>query len=54
MYLLSALHGQGTSSEGSASGMPTEWMQGTNSPLLPSASSAGRPMRVMMRMLTAT
>ena len=54
MYLLSALHGHGTSSTPSSSGMPTECRQGTNSPSAPSASSAPWPMRVMIRMLTAT
>src|SRR5206468_10924964 len=38
----------------SASGMPTECRHGTKSPWLPSASSAPWPMRVMIRMLTAT
>ena len=54
MYLFSALHGQGTSSTPSASGMPTECRQGTNSPLSPSTSRAARPMRVMIRIDTAT
>src|SRR5437763_14366731 len=54
MYLFSALHGHGTSSAPSGSGMPTECRHGTNSPWLPSASSAPWPMRVMIRMLTAT
>src|SRR5712692_3068660 len=54
MYLFSALHGHGTSSTPSASGIPTECTQGTNSPSLPSASSAPAPIRVMMRMLTTT
>ena len=54
MYLFSALHGHGTSSTPSASGMPTECRHGTNSPSLPSASSAPWPIRVMIRMLTAT
>ena len=54
MYLFSALHGHGTSSAPSSSGIPTECRHGTNSPSLPSASSAPRPMRVMIRMLTAT
>ena len=54
MYLLSALQGHGTSSAPSSSGMPTECTHGTNSPPLPSASSAAWPMRVMIRMFTAT
>ena len=54
MYLLSALHGHGTSSAPSSSGMPTEWTQGTNSPSAPSASSAASPIRVMIRIDTAT
>ena len=54
MYLLSALHGHGTSSTPSASGAPTECRQGTNSPSSPSTSSAPVPMRVMIRMSTAT
>src|ERR1700730_5754346 len=53
MYLFSALHGHGTSSTPLSSGMPTECRHGTNSPE-PSASSAPWPMRVMIRMLTAT
>ena len=54
MYLFSASQGQGTSSTPSPSGMPTEWRQGTKSPSSPSTSSARAPMRVMIRMLTAT
>ena len=54
MYLLSALHGHGTSSAPSPSGMPTECTHGTNSPSSPSTSSAAWPMRVMIRMETAT
>src|SRR5271154_5724918 len=53
MYLLSALHGHGTFSTPPSSGMPTECRHGTKSPP-PSASSAPCPMRVMIRMLTAT
>src|ERR1700722_1580810 len=53
MYLLSALHGHGTSSAPSSSGIPTVCRQGTNSSS-PSASSAPCPMRVMILMLTAT
>ena len=54
MYLLSALHGHGTSSAAPSSGMPTECRQGTNSPSEPSASSAAWPIRVMIRIDTAT
>jgi len=54
MYLFSALQGQGTSSWPSASGMPTECTQGTKSSLLPSTSSAPVPIRVMIRIETAT
>ena len=53
MYLLSALHGHGTSASPSASGAPTECRHGTHSPS-PSTSRAPCPMRVMIRMLTAT
>ncbi len=54
MYLLSASQGHGTSAWPSASGMPTEWTHGTKTPSSPSTSRAPWPMRVMMRMLTAT
>ena len=54
MYLFSPLQGQGTSSTPSTSGIPTECRQGTNSPSSPRASSAGAPIRVMMRIDTAT
>ena len=53
MYF-SSLHGQGTSSSPSASGAPTECRQGTNSPSSPSTSIAGCPIRVMIRIDTAT
>ena len=53
MYFVS-LHGQGTSSAPSTSGIPTECRQGTNSPSLPRTSSAPWPMRVMILMDTAT
>jgi hypothetical protein len=53
MYLLSASHGHGTSASPGASGAPTEWTQGTQSPP-PSTSSAAWPMRVMIRIETAT
>ena len=54
MYLFSASQGQGTSSAPSASGMPTECRQGTNSPSSPSTSMAPLPMRVMIRIEAAT
>jgi hypothetical protein len=54
MYLFSELQGQGTSSTPSPSGIPTECRQGTKSPSSPSTSSAPRPMRVMIRIETAT
>ncbi len=54
MYLLSALQGQGTSASPSASGAPTECRQGTHSPSSPRTSSAPLPIRVMIRMDTAT
>ena len=54
MYLLSSLQGQETSSAPSASGIPTECTQGTNSPSAPSTSSAPLPIRVMIRIETAT
>jgi hypothetical protein len=38
----------------SASGLPTVCTHGTKSPSVPSTSYTARPMRVMMRMLTAT
>ncbi len=50
MYLLSPLQGHGESSLGA----PTECRQGTNSPSSPRTSSAGWPMRVMIRMEVAT
>ena len=53
MYF-SSLQGHGTSSAPSTSGMPTECRQGTNSPSPPSTSSAPWPMRVMIRIETAT
>ena len=54
MYLLSASQGHGTSSSPSASGTPTECTQGTKSPSSPSTSSAPLPIRVMIRIETAT
>ncbi|MCY1345617.1 hypothetical protein D9M71_789450 [compost metagenome] len=53
MYLV-GLHGHGTSFSPAASGLPTVCTHGTNSPSVPSTSYTARPMRVMMRMLTAT
>ena len=54
MYF-SSLHGHGTSSTPSASGMPTECRQGTNSPSLAEhVERRGWPMRVMIRIDTAT
>ena len=53
MYF-SSLHGHGTSSTPSVSGIPTEWRQGTYSPSAPSTSSAALPIRVMIRIDTAT
>jgi hypothetical protein len=58
MYLFSASHGHGTSGRvvpsARTSGYPTECTQGTKSPSAPSWSRAGWPMRVMIRMFTAT
>ncbi|MNK61613.1 hypothetical protein D3C87_807760 [compost metagenome] len=53
MYLV-VLQGQVTSFWPASSGAPTVWTQGTNSPSVPSTSYTALPMRVMMRMLTAT
>src|SRR4051812_13452527 len=53
MYLLSESHGHGTSCWPASSGAPTECRHGTNSPS-PSVSRTAWPMRVMIRMLTAT
>ena len=52
MYF-SGLQGHATSASPGISGAPTECTQGTNS-FCPIASSAARPMRVMIRMLTTT
>src|SRR5512142_1075657 len=54
MYFLSGLHGHGTSRCPGASGAPTECTQGTNGPSSPSTANTLRPIRVMIRMLTAT
>src|SRR5690349_4356656 len=53
MYLV-LLHGQRTSCWPGCSGMPTLCTHGTNSPSAPSTSYTALPMRVMMRMFTAT
>ena len=53
MYF-SALHGHAELVSPSSSGLPTVCMQGTNSPSSPSTSSAPWPMRVMIRIDTAT
>ena len=53
MYF-SALHGQAEDFSPLASGAPTVCRQGTKVPFSPSTSSAPLPMRVMIRMLTAT
>jgi hypothetical protein len=53
MYL-SLLQGQAESSRPSTSGAPVVCMQGTKSPSSPSASSAACPIRVMIRIETAT
>src|SRR3954469_1265166 len=50
MYLLSGLHGHGTSASPAARGAPTECTHGTHSSW-PRTSSAFWPMRVMIRML---
>src|SRR3954454_18201039 len=54
IHLLCSSHGHGTSSAPSVSGAPTECRHGTKSPPSPSTSSAAWPMRVMMRIETAT
>src|SRR3954454_23670973 len=53
MYLLSGLHGHGTSASPGASGAPTECTHGTHWSS-PRTSSAFWPILVMIRMLTAT
>src|SRR5690606_16719931 len=53
MYLV-LLHGQGTSCWPSARGAPTECTALTKKPSSPSSSRTGCPMRVMVRMDTAT
>jgi len=54
MWVFSGSHGQATSACPGASGAPTEWRQGTNSPSAPSASSGEVPILVMMAMFTTT
>ena len=54
MYLLSALQGHATSCWPDSSGAPTECRHGTNSPSSPSTSRAPAPIRVIIRMETAT
>ena len=54
MYFVSALHGHGDVLAPSASGAPTECTQGTKSPSSPSTSRAPLPIRVMIRIETAT
>ena len=54
MYFVSGSQGQGTSACPGSSGAPTEWRQGTKSPVARIASRARAPMRVMIRMLTTT
>ena len=53
IYLLSGLQGQGTSLSPGRSGFPTECTQGTKKPS-PSASRTADPIRVMIRIDTAT
>ncbi len=53
MYL-TGLHGHGTSCWPASSGWPTLCTHGTKSPSSPSTSYTSRPMRVMIRMFTAT
>ncbi len=53
MYF-SSLHGHGPLTSPSSSGAPTVCRQGTNSPSSPSSSSAACPIRVMIRIETAT
>lgn len=53
MYLV-ALHGHGTSASPSASGAPRVCTALTKAPSVPSSSSTGRPIRVIVRIDTAT
>jgi hypothetical protein len=53
MYF-SSLHGHAEDVSPFSSGAPTVCRQGTNVPWSPSVSSALRPMRVMIRIETAT
>ena len=54
MYLTSGLHGQGTSCVARRQRRADGVHAGTNGSSLPSTSSAARPMRVMIFILTAT
>ena len=54
MYLTSAFVGHGESCAPGSRGAPTECTHGTNSPLSPRQSRAAWPMRVMIRIDTAT
>src|SRR5213596_3993139 len=54
MYLTSAFVGHAESCPPGSTGAPTECTQGTNSPLSPRHSRAGWPMRVTIRIDTAT
>ena len=54
MYLCSLLHGHGTSLAPGASGAPTEWTHGTNSPSAPRRSQTFSVIRVITRMLATT
>ena len=53
MYFV-ALHGHGTSAAPGSSGAPTEWTARTNEPRCSIHRSAGVPIRVMIRIETAT
>lgn len=53
MYLV-VLHGHGTSSWPSARGAPSVWTALTKKPSVPSSSRTACPMRVMVRIETAT
>ncbi len=53
MYF-SLLHGHAPLTSPSSSGAPVVCMQGTKSPSSPSSSSAAWPIRVMIRIETAT
>lgn len=53
MYLV-LLHGQGTSFSPGSSGAPMLWTALTKKPSVPSSSRTGCPMRVIVRIETAT